>query len=129
MRTGRSGGTWVSSNLSGKHQLSKIGKEAQYEIHCLKGNGPIWNHVTSEQYIICLRLLIEYAFGPLESHTHNGYGFLAYWAQTYYPLRHSKWKFFNLVLFFRKSLCRGSFDNSVIVKEHFLEIFVRQISD
>ena len=63
--------------------------------------------------------------GRLESHTHNGYGFFTYWSQTYHPLRHSKWKFFNLVLFFGKSVCRGSFDNSVIVKEHFLEVFVR----
>ena len=39
------------------HQLSKIGKEAQYEIHCLKGNGPIWNHVTSEAVYNMLKII------------------------------------------------------------------------
>ena len=39
-----------SQNKQGQRQrqLSKTGKETEYEIHCLNGNGPIWNHVTSE---------------------------------------------------------------------------------
>ena len=38
-------------------QLSKIGKETEYEIHCLKGNGPIWNHVTSEAVYNMLKII------------------------------------------------------------------------
>ena len=48
-----------SLNQRGRNpdQLSKIGKEAQYEIHCLKGNGPIWNHVTSEAVYNMLKII------------------------------------------------------------------------
>ncbi len=88
----------------------------------------LYNHVCGS----VVQLVVQnykISSGSWKSHTHIGCDFLTYWSQTYHPLRHSKWKFFNLVLFLRKLLCRGSFDNSVIVKEHFLEIFVRQISD
>ena len=37
--------------------LSKRGREIQYEIHCLKGNGPIWNHVTSEAVYNMLKII------------------------------------------------------------------------
>ena len=40
-----------------QRQLSKTGKETEYEIHCLNGNGPIWNHVTSEAVYNMLKII------------------------------------------------------------------------
>ena len=48
-----------SQNKQGQRQrqLSKTGKETEYEIHCLNGNGPIWNHVTSEAVYNMLKII------------------------------------------------------------------------
>ena len=48
-----------SQNKQGQRQrqLSKTGKEAEYEIHCLNGNGPIWNHVTAEAVYNMLKII------------------------------------------------------------------------
>ena len=48
-----------SQNKQGQRQrqLSKTGKEAEYEIHCLNGNGPIWNHITSEAVYNMLKII------------------------------------------------------------------------
>ena len=48
-----------SQNRRGRRslQLSKTGKEAEYEIHCLKGNGPTWNHVTAEAVYNMLKII------------------------------------------------------------------------
>ena len=48
-----------SQNKRGQRQrqLSKTGKEAEYEIHCLNGNGPTWNHVTAEAVYNMLKII------------------------------------------------------------------------
>ena len=40
-----------------QRQLSKIGKEAEYEIHCLSGGGPIWNEITAETVYNMLKII------------------------------------------------------------------------
>ena len=59
----------------------------------------LYNHVCGS----VVQLVVQnykISSGSWKSHTHTGYGFFTYWSQTYTPLRRSKWKFFNLVLFF-----------------------------
>jgi len=48
-----------SQNKQGQRQrqLSKTGKEAEYEIHCLNGNGPTWNHITAEAVYNMLKII------------------------------------------------------------------------
>jgi len=38
-------------------KISKIGKEAEYEIHCLRGDGPIWNEITAETVYNMLKII------------------------------------------------------------------------
>ena len=38
-------------------KISKIGKEAEYEIHCLSGGGPIWNEITAETVYNMLKII------------------------------------------------------------------------